>query len=84
MFWAPMPNGGPAIGSLMTISYQSVEKRRRSNQLYLGDSTTPAVRVSATSGFKARVPPVKMLVCCGMLPNQGLVTEANGPEAARA
>ncbi len=58
MFWAPMPNGGPEIGSWMVISYQSAEKRNRFNSPALGDSTMPPVQVSAFSGCSARVPPV--------------------------
>ncbi len=84
MFWAPMPKGGPAIGWLMTIWYQSADRRTRFRKPDLGDSTTPPVQVSAASGFSCRVPPVKMLVSCETLFFQGLLTAAKGPEADTA
>ncbi len=84
MFCAPMPNGGPEIGSLMVISYQSAEKRKRLNTPDLGDSTMPPVQVSAASGFKSKVPPVKMSVSWETLLRHGLLTAANGPEADTA
>src|SRR6516225_10272265 len=68
----PVPPG--VIASCMSISYQSIEKRRRSNE-----KTAPSVDVSAVSGFRFGLPPDVLRNASGALPFHGLLTAFGKP-----